>query len=170
LTGLSTATTYHYTLVASSGTPFTAVYSFHTSPTVGDTGSVRVWLLGDAGLGNQPQRDVRDAYLAYSSLADTDVMMLLGDNAYWSGTDSEYTNNMFNQYRSVLPSLPVFPVFGNHDAVSAVSSSQTGPYYSVFAPPTQGQLGGVATNTEAYYSFNYGCVHFTVLNSQDVNR
>ena len=36
----------------------------------------------------------------------------------------------------------------------------------MFSFPTAGEAGGVASGTEAYYSFDYGNVHFIVLDSE----
>src|SRR3989441_7099305 len=53
---------------------------------------------------------------------------------------------------------------------STSSSSQSGPYYDIFTLPKSGEAGGVASGTEAYYSFNYGNIHFVCLDSTDSNR
>ena len=113
---------------------------------------------------------MRDSYLSRHTLVDTDVVAMLGDFAYERGTDAEFQAKYFGMYPTVTRSLPVWPVFGNHDGQSANSNSQTGPYYNIFSPPRAGQHGGVASGTEAYYSFDYGSVHFCVLNSFDVSR
>jgi 3',5'-cyclic AMP phosphodiesterase CpdA len=61
----------------------------------------------------------------------------------------------------------LWPCLGNHDAGSANSPTQSGVYYDIFTLPTQGQAGGVLSGTEAYYSFNYGNIHFICLDSSD---
>src|SRR2546425_5664596 len=53
---------------------------------------------------------------------------------------------------------------------STSSSSQSGPYYDIFTLPKSGEAGGVASGTEAYYSFNYANIHFVCLDSIDSNR
>ena len=95
---------------------------------------------------------------------------MLGDNAYDSGTDPEYQAAVFDTYPTVLRNTPLWPTLGNHDAVSADSPTQTGPYYDIFTLPKNGEAGGVASATEAYYSFDYGNVHFVCLDSQDTSR
>jgi hypothetical protein len=42
----------------------------------------------------------------------------------------------------------------------------TGPYFDMFSFPTAAESGGVASGTEAYYSFDVGTVHFIVLDSE----
>ena len=46
------------------------------------------------------------------------------------------------------------------------STTESGPYYDIFSLPRNGEAGGVASGTEAYYSFDYGNIHFVCLNSE----
>ena len=50
------------------------------------------------------------------------------------------------------------------------SITQSGVYYDIFTLPTRGQAGGLASGTEAYYSFNYANIHFICLDSHDSDR
>ena len=97
LTGLSPNTTYYYS-IGNSTTTFAsgAGYFFVTAPLVAKP--TRIWVLGDAGTGTSVQRGVRNAYYSYTGSRHTDLWLMLGDNAYASGTDSEYTLNMFDIY------------------------------------------------------------------------
>src|SRR4029450_1136767 len=52
----------------------------------------------------------------------------------------------------------------------ADSPTQTGPYYDIFTLPRNAEAGGVASGTEAYYSFDYGNIHFICLDSFDTPR
>ena len=54
--------------------------------------------------------------------------------------------------------------------MSADSATQTGPYYDIFTLPKFGEAGGVASGTEAYYSFDFGNIHFIVLDSFETSR
>ncbi|HYF45077.1 MAG TPA: metallophosphoesterase, partial [Acidimicrobiales bacterium] len=60
--------------------------------------------------------------------------------------------------------------YGNHDGHTADSASQTGPYYDIFTNPKNGECGGLASGTEAYYSFDYGNIHFVSLDSYESSR
>jgi hypothetical protein len=87
-----------------------------------------------------------------------------------------------NNPRSLRPGdsqHPVWPTLGNHEGASTTSGTCTplgctagssGPYYEAFVLPAGAQAGGVASGTEAYYSFNYGNAHFISLNSYEVSR
>ena len=138
---------------------------------MGTNQSYRFWVLGDCGTANSNQRAVRDAFYNYSAGSHTDGILFLGDNAYNSGTDSEYQFAVFeNMYEEKLKNTVAWSCLGNHDGYSADSDTQTGPYYDIFTFPTAGEAGGVSSGTEAYYSFDYGNIHFICLDSYDSDR
>ena len=172
VSGLNPQTKYYYSIgstvqTLSGGDSNTY---FHTAPVSGTQQPTRVWVIGDAGTGSAGQTAVYNAYRNFTGTNPTHLWLQLGDNAYNSGTDTEYQSKMFNIYPDMFRQSVTWPTLGNHDAGSASSASQTGPYYDIFSLPKNGEAGGVASGTEAYYSFNYGNIHFIVLNSQDVSR
>ncbi|MCP4308035.1 MAG: metallophosphoesterase family protein [bacterium] len=172
LPGLSPGTRYYYS-IGTSGLTFAGgnqEHRFWTHPITGIRRPVRIWAIGDAGGANQTTRDIRDAYLSDTLARTTDVLLMLGDNAYVHGTDLEYQAAVFETFPSLPRQTAAWPSFGNHDAVSANSATQTGPYYDSFTLPTAGEAGGVASNTEAYYSFDFGNVHFVALDSSESDR
>ena len=173
ISGLNANTRYYYEITDGSATLTTASaeYYFQTHPPTYSQELVRGWVLGDCGTANSDQRAVRDAYYNYVGAEHTDLILFLGDNAYDSGTDGEYQAAVFeNMYEDKLQNTISWSCLGNHDGYSASSSSQTGPYYDIFSLPTNGESGGVASGTEAYYSFNYGNIHFVCLDSYDSDR
>jgi len=171
INGLSPATKYYYSIGNSAGTiAGDASYHFGTSPVPGDAATTRVWVIGDSGTANSNARAVRDAFKTWSASQPADFMLMLGDNAYNNGTDTEYQNAVFDTYPELLRQLPVWPTLGNHDGYSADSGTQTGPYYEIFDLPKLGEAGGQSSFTEAYYSFDYGNIHFVVLDSYDSDR
>jgi len=143
---------------------------FHTAPKIGERVAFRTWVIGDAGTGTEEQAAVYNAYQNYTGATKTNLWLQLGDNAYPDGTDADFQTNFFNMYPDMLRQSVTWPAFGNHDAHSADSGSQTGPYYNMFSLPKNAEAGGVASGTEAYYSFDYANVHFIVLDSFDTNR
>src|SRR6266705_1150694 len=171
LSSLSSNTKYYYSIGTSAGSiAGDSTYFFLTAPLTGTTKATRIWVLGDAGTASSEQRAVRDAYYTYTGSRHTDLWLMLGDNAYSDGTDSEYQTAVFNVYLTMLRKSVLWPTFGNHDAHSADSSSQSGPYYDIFTLPKSGEAGGIASGTEAYYSFNYANIHFVCLDSTDSDR
>jgi hypothetical protein len=73
-------------------------------------------------------------------------------------------------YPTMLRQSVLWPTLGNHDGETANSSTGTGPYYNIFTLPKQGEAGGFASGTEAYFSFDYGNIHFVNLESFETNR
>ena len=144
--------------------------SFVTPPESGFSQPTRVWVLGDPGTKGDTQRAVRDQYYKFTDKRATDLWLLLGDNAYPDGTDTDYQKAIFEMYPETLRTVPVWSCLGNHDGKSANSITQSGVYYNAFTFPTRGEAGGVASGTEAYYSFDYANTHFIALDSHDSDR
>jgi hypothetical protein len=177
LEGLAPATQYHYSV----GSPDKTLAGgdsgthFVTSPLPGTRKPIRMWVIGDAGTastkGNEGlQAAVRDAYYKYTADRPTDLWLMLGDNAYSSGTDAQYQVAVFDMYKDILKKSVVWPTLGNHDAGSAASITQSGVYYDTFTLPTLGQAGGLMSGTEAYYSFDFGNIHYVCLDSMATDR
>jgi len=176
LTGLLENTKYFYEISDSNGiyVPKNIEMYATTAPTVGTQQFVRAWVLGDAGTGNQNQKNVRDQYYNYvtnvtTNPNQTDMMLFLGDNAYSTGTDTNYQSGLFNIYNDMLKKTTTWSCIGNHDGYSASTSSQSGPYYDIFTFPKAAEAGGVASGTEGYYSFDYANIHFIVLESNTLS-
>lgn len=140
---------------------------FVTHPVIGKSRPTRVWVVGDPGTRKKEEKAVRDAYYKWTGARHTDLWLMLGDNAYPAGKDEEYQGAVFDIFDKMLRKSPLWPCLGNHDAGSANSPTQSGVYYDIFTLPTQGQAGGVLSGTEAYYSFDYGNIHFVCLDSTD---
>ena len=143
---------------------------FVTSPVAGTARPTRLWVLGDSGTANSDAAAVRDAFGAYSANRPAQLLLMLGDNAYQDGTDDQYQDAVFDMYPSWLRNTVTWSTLGNHDGHTADSATQTGPYYDIFTLPTMGEAGGLGSGTEAYYSFDYGNIHFIVLESYETDR
>src|SRR6185436_13273757 len=118
LTGLAANTTYFYSVGSTTTTLASgADYFFLTAPT--GAKPTRIWVLGDPGTGSTVQTAVRDAYYNFTGTRHTDIWLMLGDNAYSSGTDAEYSSKVFGIYPSMFRKSVLWPTLGNHDAVSA---------------------------------------------------
>jgi len=172
LAGLAFNTQYYYSVGANT-TPLAggdANHFFVTSPAPGTSKPTRIWVLGDSGTANANAAAVRNAYFNFTGTRHTDLWLMLGDNAYQDGTDAEFQAAVFNMYPTMLRKSVLWPTLGNHDGHTADSASQAGPYYNIFSLPTGGQAGGLPSGTEAYYSFDYGNIHFVCLESYETNR
>lgn len=179
VTGLSPYTQYYYAIgygdvTLSSGDD----HRILTNKPYGDTTGLRVWVIGDAGKANNPQMMARDAFLNHTKDNPVDFMIMLGDNAYQDGKDAEYQQKVFESeyaYKDILKYLHYYATPGNHDynIIRAESlldyldpTIEKGPYFDIHELPKNGEAGGVPSGTEIYYSFDYGHVHFIVLNSE----
>ena len=171
LRDLPAGTRIHYALDRGQGAAAGAPDgSFLTAPAPGSDTPARIWVVGDSGTGDDAARAVRDAFRDFTADRPADLWLMLGDNAYPRGTDADYQAAVFDTYPEELRSLPLWPTLGNHDATSADSETGSGVYYDLFTLPGRGEAGGVPSGTEAYYSFDYGQIHFVCLNSHDVDR
>ncbi len=172
LTGLSPDTKYYYSVGTTTETLAgeDADHFLVTPPAEGTSKPTRIWVIGDSGTADADARAVRDAYLDFTGTRYTDLWLMLGDNAYNDGTDAQHQAAVFDMYPSLLRQTVLWPTLGNHDGHTADSATQTGPYYDIFTLPAQGEAGGLASGTEAYYSFDYGNVHFICLESFETDR
>lgn len=203
LTGLKPDTRYYYSV----GGAATAEpgHWFRTAPVTGQVpsdGNTRIWVLGDAGTSSSAVLDqgdnaggqaaVRDGYhkwRAENGGEETDLLLMLGDNAYLDGTDAQFQTAVFDMYAQSLSKVAMWSTIGNHEMGSSGTSTAvttqlylpaTGlpdlppnavmPYLNIYSFPTGGEVGGVASGTEQYYSFDYGNVHVVSLDSQVAAR
>jgi hypothetical protein len=174
LTGLTPHTKYYYAVGGGSGDTLQkgADNYFVTMPVPGTEGSYRIGVFGDCGNNSTNQRSVRDQAEKYLIDKPMDAWILLGDNAYSSGTDPEFQEKFFNIYKdNLLKKYPLFPAPGNHDYNDFYQYKATAQithdiaYYQNFSMPTNGEAGGVASGTQAFYSFDIGNVHLLSLDS-----
>jgi acid phosphatase type 7 len=171
VTGLSPDAKYYYrvgstTQVLQGGTD----NFFRTVPPENTARKFRFAVFGDCGRNDLSYRSLSimhyQNYLTANSIDAADAWILLGDNAYTNGTDAEYTSGFFTPFESnLLKNHKLYPAPGNHDYYSSSQSVRTGAYYQNFTMPTAAECGGVASGTEAFYSFDIGNVHFLSLDS-----
>lgn len=147
-------------------------HRFTTSPTVGVARDTRIWVVGDSGTGGKAQRQVRDAMVSFTeeTKRPLDMYIHVGDMAYTDGANYEFQRAFFNIYTEQLRQVVVWPSMGNHEGNTSRGMTGKGPYYDAYVLPTQAEAGGVASGTEAYYSFDVGRIHFVCLDSHDLNR
>ncbi|MBS1563082.1 MAG: metallophosphoesterase family protein, partial [Bacteroidetes bacterium] len=166
--------TRYYYAIGSTASTLIGSYrnSFTTAPPPGTTRKIRIGVFGDAGTGNKVQKATRDGYLHLPKGGSPDLALLLGDNAYNSGTDEQHQQKMFDIYgNTIFANHPVFSVPGNHEydndpkGLEGLRGTHQIPYYDIFSLPTDAECGGIPSGTEHYYSFDYGDIHFIMLDS-----
>jgi hypothetical protein len=165
ITGLSEATTYAYDVFVGSVRVTPGTDQFRTAPRPG-TGTASFVIVGDSGTGSSEQTQ-----LAARMKTETfDIMLHGGDIVYGvsSGTGDAshqtYQTWFFDIYRDILRRKPWFPSMGNHD--SRPSNSWGQAYLELFVLPDEAGTGTHADHAERYYSFDYGPVHFVVLDTE----
>jgi len=139
---------------------------FVTAPKAGEAQAVRFWVLGDPGDWKKGIFDVRDAMLQWldnnkrAGKPDLDFILTTGDNAYRSGSNKQFQKAVFEPFADLLKNYAYWPAYGNHDA-------RRQAFFDLFSFPTNAELGGVASTTENYYSFDYALIHFVFLDTSE---
>jgi hypothetical protein len=83
---------------------------------------------------------------------------LLGDNAYQTSKGPDYQGAFFDIYPELMRQTVAWPTIGNHDRVDE--------YLDAFTLPKRAEAGGERSDTERFYSFDYGRIHFICLDSE----
>ncbi|NLV21769.1 MAG: hypothetical protein GXY49_07265 [Syntrophomonadaceae bacterium] len=81
------------------------------------------------------------------------VFVMIGGDLVNDGSSQEEWDNFFAAGGAVLKKLHLYPAMGNHD--------NTALFKKIFELPANGPAG----KEEAFYSFDYGDAHFTVMDS-----
>ncbi len=174
LTDLEPSTRYYYAVYDENRrlTPDDPSWSFVTPPPAGTREPFRFWVIGDGGTGRLPQKEVHDAMRDFVRRDGRalDFWLHVGDMAYGTGRDMEFQSRFFEPYRASLRGLVCWPTMGNHEGHTSKGTTGIGPYYDAYVLPQRAEAGGLASGTEAYYSFDHGNIHFICLDSHDLER
>lgn len=173
VTGLTADTKYFYRIGTSDPVILQATPTnfFTTVPPANTNRKTRFAVFGDCGRNDNGFQsgslEQYQNYLSGAGIDAADAMILLGDNAYNEGTDAQYTSNFYGAYGSnILRNHKLYPSPGNHDYNNGSEpASRTLAYYQNFTMPTNGEIGGVPSGTEAFYSYDIGDIHFLSLDS-----
>lgn len=159
ITGLNECTKYYYRVSSDSMSIDNEDRSFKTLCKSKD--SQRLWVIGDSGKAGEDQQRVYKAMLDYigHDFNNLNSWLLLGDNAYQSGTQKQYNESLFKPYAELLKRFTPWAIIGNHDA-------RRWAFYSIFDFPTKGESGGVASGSEKFYSIESGNLHLVMLDSE----
>jgi hypothetical protein len=173
VSGLQPDTRYYYTIETDAiKLQGDANNFFTTAPTDTTTQKMSFATFGDCGRDENSFRTNSllqyQNYLQSIGKSAADLMLLLGDNAYVNGVDTEYRDQFFAAYQSnILKNHVVFPAPGNHEYANDFlrQSDHAIDYYNIFSIPDSGQCGGVPSYNKAYYSFDWGNIHFMSFDS-----
>lgn len=102
------------------------------------------------------------AQTAYSKNDDAAFFINMGDLVD-NGYDFSQWRAWFNSVAPMIENIPFAPVMGNHETYNIDwQIAPPTPYLTLFNLPEN----GTGANKNQYYSFDYGDVHFVVLNTQ----
>lgn len=102
------------------------------------------------------------AQTAYSKNEDAAFFINMGDLVD-NGYDFSQWRAWFNSVAPMIENIPFAPVMGNHETYTRDwKVGMPTPYLTLFNLPEN----GTGANKNQYYSFDYGDVHFVVLNTQ----
>ncbi len=143
---------------------------FRTTPIPSATHDkpIRFWAVGDMAKNTPQEKAVIDAFEKHVDTNYVNGFILLGDNAYPLGYDEHYQAGFFDYYqKSVTKHTVLWPCLGNHDYANDYNRrvDHLVPYFQIFSNPENAEMGGIASNTERYYAYNVGNVHFINLDS-----
>jgi acid phosphatase type 7 len=154
LEGLDPGTIYCYEIRA--GDELLAVRTgFRTAPAPGAREPVNLLAFGDVGRRTIDQLEVRRRMVG----VPFDLAVIAGDLAYDDGTLEELDRYFFDIYGELMAHMPFYPVLGNHDLRTADGKA----YLDAFVLPE-------GAGTERYYSFDWGQVHFVMLDAELANE
>ena len=174
ITGLHPDTKYFYALGSLHSIVKGSYRNYFTTAPPADTKrKIRIGVFGDPGTGNAMQKSSRDSYLKMrGGYNNSEMVIMLGDNAYNAGTQAEHNSRFFEIYNNnVFDNNVIFPVPGNHEYANDQSRAidHDIPYYSIFTVPAHAESGGLASGTKHYYSYDYGNIHFVMLDSYGID-
>lgn len=156
VTNLKAGTDYEYRI--SVGKRQSAWMEFKTEPEIT---AFKTLIFGDSQSSNYKFWG-KTAESAWEKNKDGAFFILMGDIVD-NGQDEWQWKAWFDEGSKLLEAMPIAPVMGNHEAYSLNWKMAKPDYYlSFFSLPRNGPLG-----LEGYaYSYDYGDVHFVVLNTQ----
>lgn len=155
ITGLEPDTSYQYCIAENdnSGT-------WHTMHTAGSN-DFKMLIFPDSQ--SSDYSDFENlANAAYRRNSDAALFTVMGDMVD-NGEDSSQWRAWFNALESIIDTIPLAPVMGNHETYTREWTFRDPvAYLGYFAHPDNGSY----QFNQYYYSFDYGNVHFAVLNTQ----
>ena len=92
----------------------------------------------------------------------------MGNNAYTTGTVAQFQSTFLTSFGNIAATTSLQTVFGYKDSLGSNGVTNIGPYFDQFSIPAS--TIGVASGQRTYYSYDWGSLHFVVLDSVSQNR
>eukprot|EP00048_Salpingoeca_helianthica_P016303 m.231573 g.231573 ORF g.231573 m.231573 type:complete len:532 (-) comp18412_c0_seq1:113-1708(-) len=155
MTNLRPATRYFYRVGDASG-GWSRVWSFETLPTNAGTSArpLRVLQIGDMGYGPKSDKTVAEMIKEVDA-GTVDLVLHVGDVSYADG-DMPHWDAFLTKIESISARVPYMTNPGNHELWYNFTA-----YRTMFYTPAS-----TYADNRMFYSFNYGGVHFTQLNTE----
>lgn len=150
--GLPARARIGYRVVTADPHETSGTHSFRTAPSRGSPDRVTALVFGDSGTGDDDQVALSEIMRDHAY----DLILHTGDVAYFDGEEYALTHRHFRVYRDLMAEVPFFPTLGNHD----VRTDGGLPFRRAFVLP-----GLEPPDRRAYYSFDWGSVHFVGLDT-----
>jgi hypothetical protein len=162
LSGLSPHTTYVYRV--GDGTHWSAAHTFLTADPHANAFKFLVFGDSQSGMADRVEYDPWRVTVqkAYSANPDARFIVNMGDMVE-VGQSAAHWGAWFNAAQGVIDSIPEMAVPGNHENYVRGSSATKPVFWSTQFPLPQNGPAGLKNQV---YSYNYGPVHFVVLDSQ----
>ncbi|MCK4708204.1 MAG: metallophosphoesterase family protein, partial [Gammaproteobacteria bacterium] len=167
LTGLEPATRYYYRLYHDQQVFRDGLeYWFETAPEKGSNKSVRLWVIGNPGANSQNSHLVQNGMLKWieknprSDKSLLNMIISTGNNAYDDASNDEYQKYLFSVQEDLFKNFVFWPTYGEIDANGWA-------FFNIFSLPKNAESGGVASDSERYYSVDYGSLHMIFLDSYE---
>lgn len=161
LTNLSPGTRYAYRV--GDGRQWSEVSVFATAKR--KTKSFKFLIFGDSQASVAPPEPYglwrKTVQNAFAANADAKFMVNVGDLVDY-GQSGAHWNAWFDAARGVIDRIPIMPVTGNHEYFGSKDTTRPVFWLMQWAVPQNGPEG----LKSQVYSFDYGPVHFVVLDSQ----
>jgi hypothetical protein len=150
LEGLEPDTIYCYAIA--NGSPLNDRTGFRTAPAADGTRPIGILAFGDSGGGGSDQFALLQQMFEFPY----ELIIHTGDVAYDDGTIAQFETNVFGVYADLFRNVPFYPAAGNHDH----NTPDAAPFRTVFSLP------GASADTETWYSYDWGRIHFAALDTE----
>ena len=124
----------------------------------------KLWVIGDSGEHGKNQEGVYNQMLKYidHDFNSLSMWILLGDNAYRSGTQKQFNQSLFEPYHELVKRFVPWAVIGNHDA-------RRWAFYDIWNFPKNAESGGIPSGHDEYYAIDDGNLHIVMMDNQTVD-
>ncbi len=157
LEGLNADTEYEFRIISESGNS-----EWHKLQTAPDKGDFKMIIFPDSQSSDYSDFE-KVAQGAWERNSDAKLFTVMGDLVD-NGQDHSQWRAWFNALDGIIGNIAFAPVMGNHETYDLNWQTRLpAAYLGYFQHPDNGS----EKYNQYYYSFDYGDVHFSVLNTQD---